>query len=244
MHKPRLNALICSAILFVLISCGSNEQKDNTETSSADTTSTATTTAAPLTIVSTPQDMIVVTHRVADFSKWKASYDSHDSMRLASGVHNYVIGRSIEDSNMLLVATKVDDIAKAKAFAKDPSLKQAMKKGGVVGTPSIELIQLVFQDTANIGTDMRSRTSFTVKDFESWRKVFESHEQTRIDNGLTDRAYGHDVDDDHKVTLVVAINDTAKASAFWKSDLLKQQRAESGVTSEPKRFVYRVVQRY
>jgi hypothetical protein len=42
----------------------------------------------------------------------------------------------------------------------------------------------------------------------------------------------------------VAINDTAKASAFWKSDLLKQQRAESGVTSEPKRFVYRVVQRY
>lgn len=245
MYKLRFNALICSAIVFILTSCGSNEQKDNTETSSSDSTSMMTTTTTPpSTIVTTPQNMLVVTHRVADYAKWKLSFEAHDSMKLASGIHNYVIGRNVDDSNMLLVATKVDDVAKAKAFAKDPSLKQAMQKGGVTGTPSFELVQLVFQDTATISTDLRSRTTFTVKDFESWRKSFESHKQTRIDNGLTDRAFGHDVDDDHKVTLVVAINDTAKASAFWKSDLIKQQRAEAGVTSEPKRFVYRVVQRY
>jgi hypothetical protein len=187
---------------------------------------------------------MTATHRVADFAKWKASYDAHDSMRLASGLHNYVIGRSIEDSNMILVAVKADDINKAKAFAKDPSLKTAMHKGGVIGTPSFSFTRLVYQDTATIGTTLRSRTTFTVKDFENWRKTFESHRQTRIDNGLTDRAYGHDVDDDHKVFLVVAINDTAKANAFWKSDLLKQQRRESGATSEPQRFLFRIVQRY
>lgn len=244
MYKLRFHALMASAVVFLLTSCGSNEQKDNTETDSADTTSMTTTPSSPSTIVTTPQDMLVVTHRVADFSKWKLSYEAHDSMKLASGIHNYVIGRSIDDSNVILVATKADDIDKAKAFAKDPSLKQAMQKGGVVGTPTMDFVKLVYQDTATIGTDLRSRTTFTVKDFETWRKGFESHKQTRIDNGLTDRAFGHDVDDDHKVTVVVAINDTAKASAFWKSDLLKQQRAEGGVTSEPKRFIYRVVQRY
>ena len=80
--------------------------------------------------------------------------------------------------------------------------------------------------------------------FQAWKNSFDSHKQTRIDNGLTDRAYGHNADDDHKVTIVVAINDTAKAKAFWKSDLLKQQRAESGATSEPQRFLFRIVQKY
>jgi hypothetical protein len=197
------------------------------------------------TIVTTPQNMMVVTHKVANFAKWKTSYDEHDSMRLANGIHNYVVGRGIEDSNMVLVAVKVDDIDKAKSFSKDPSLKKAMQKGGVIGSPSMKFTTMVFQDTGAINPDIiRSRTTFTVKDFEAWKKSFESHKQTRIDNGITERAYGHDVDDDHKVTLVVAVNDTAKAKAFWTSDLLKQQRAESGVTSQPNRFLYRVVQRY
>ena len=39
------------------------------------------------------------------------------------------------DSNMVMVALKADDMAKAKAFAKDPSLKKAMQKGGVTGAP-------------------------------------------------------------------------------------------------------------
>jgi hypothetical protein len=233
-----------------MASCGSNEQK--TESSSTDTTATTNeantnttnATSAPSTTVTTPQNMMVVTHKVANFAKWKASYDAHDSMRLASGVHSYVIARGVDDTNMVMVATKVDDLTKAKAFAKNPSLKQTMQKGGVIGVPDIQFTTMVFQDTATLNSMIRARTTFTVKDFEAWKKVFESHKQTRIDNGLTDRAYGHDADDDHKVTLVVAVNDTAKAKAFWKSDLLKQQRAESGVTSEPKRFLYTVVQRY
>ena len=248
MNKSRFSTMLISAAMaFFLISCGSNEQKAGTDTNAGDSTTattTTTTTPAASTVVTAPQDMMVVTHKVANFAKWKASFEAHDSMKLANGIHNYVIGRGVDDSNKLLVATKVDDINKAKAFAKDPSLKQAMQKGGVIGTPSFSFTTMVFQDTATINTDLRSRTTFTVKDFEAWRKAFDSHKQTRIDNGIIDRAYGHDVDDDHKVTLVVAISDTAKASAFWKSDLLKQQRAESGVTSEPQRFIYHMVQRY
>jgi len=247
MNKIRFHAIFYVSFILALASCGSNQSNESTESTTADSAAASTSNesvTAPSTIINTPENMIVVTHKVANFSKWKASYDEHDSVRLAFGVHSYVIGRSIEDTNMVMVALKVDDMEKAKAFSKDPSLKKAMQKGGVVGAPTVQFTTMVYQDTAKIDTRVRSRTTFTVKDFDAWRKTFESHKQTRIDNGLTDRAFGHDANDDHKVTLVVAVNDTAKARAFWNSDLLKQQRAESGVTSQPQRFVYTVVQRY
>ena len=40
-----------------------------------------------------------------------ASYEAHDSMKLASGIHNYILGRGVEDSNTIMVAVKIDDIA-------------------------------------------------------------------------------------------------------------------------------------
>jgi hypothetical protein len=229
---------------FFFTSCGGNEQKTNTETVSTDTTAAATTTAPVITTVTTPQNMVVARHKVSDFAKWKASYEARDSMRLANGIHSYVIGRGLQDSNTVLVAVKVDDMTKAKAFAKSPDLKEAMKKGGVVGAPTFNFLTIVFQDTARLNSEMRSFTTFTVKDWDAWKKAFESNKQLRTDNGLADRAYGHDADDNHKVIVVVALIDSAKANAYWKSDILKQKRAESGVVGEPQRFLYRVVQRY
>ena len=171
-------------------------------------------------------------------------YDSRDSMRTANGLHNYVLGRGVKDTNTVMVAVKADDMAKAKAFAKDPALKSAMQKGYMTGTPKFTFTTVLYQDMSPSMSDLRSMTFFTVKDWDAWKTAFEAGRQIRTDNGLTDRAYGHDVDDNHKVVVVVGINDSAKAEAFWKSDLLKQRRAESGVVGEVERFVYRVVQKY
>src|SRR6202035_4156103 len=128
------------------------------------------------------------------------------------------------DSNIVLVAVKVDDMAKAKAFAKGASLKKAMQKSGVTGPPSISFVTIVFQDTADISSPFRSRTTYTVKDWDVWQKAFEEGKQERIDNGIAVRAYGHDADDNKKVALVTALIDTAKANAYWKSDMLKKRR--------------------
>jgi len=237
--------LFCIAMVFFLTSCGGDGSKEQTNT---DSTTAETTTNAVIpevsTITTTPQSMMVAKHKVSNFAKWKTSYDEHDSMRLANGIHSYVIGRGVQDSNMVLVAVKVDDMAKAKAFAKDPSLKKAMQKGGVTGAPSISFFTATFQDTAVISSAIRSRTTFMVKDWDAWQKSFEEGKQERLDNGLTVRVVGHDPDDNKKVSLVTAIMDTAKANAYWKSDMLKKRRAAGGVISEPERFVFRVVQRY
>jgi len=243
-----ISLLFCAAFVFFLTSCGGggNEEKSTTDsgTTNVDSNTTATPETVTNTIITTPQSMMVVTHKVANFAKWKASYEEHDSMRLANGIHNYVIGRGLQDSNMVLVAVKCDDMAKAKAFAKDPSLKKAMQKGGVTGAPTISFITTTWQDTAQLSTPLRSRTTFAVKDWDAWEKNFMEGKQERMDNGITDRSIGHDADDNKKVALVTAVMDTAKAFAYYKSDVLKKRREAGGVIGDPKRFLFNVVKRY
>lgn len=238
--------LILFLVLF-LASCGGDGSKEKANADSTGTKEDTTMAPAPVavnTIITTPQAMVIVTHRVANFAKWKVAYDGHDSARLANGLHSYVIGRGMMDSNMVMVAVKADDVAKAKTFMNDPSLKKAMAKGGVVGAPNISLVIETFQDTADIGNIPRSRTTFTVKDWAAWEKAFQDGKQERADNGIVVRVYGHDADNDKKVTLVTALTDTAKAFAYFKSDALKKRRAASGVVGEPQRFLFYVVQRY
>jgi len=250
MKRSRTLPLWLMAASIFTYSCGSNQSSES-EKSATDTSKAATsTTTAPAetkpasTTTTVPANVMVVVHKVKDYEKWQASFDAHDSMKMASGIHNYVVGRAAQDPNTLVVATMVDDVAKAKEFAKSASLKEAMQKSGVVGAPMIKYYTLVFRDTAQVGTDLRSRTAITVKDWDKWQKSFDSTRQLNTDNGLKIRSYCHEVDDNHKVLIVSAITDTAKAMAYWKSDLIKQRMAASGVTSKPDRMIYHVVKKY
>ena len=248
MKLPKFGIALCCASISLMLSC--NDSTNTTASESDSTTQTDTSTvntpapAPPSTIITNPENIVVTRYKVSNYAKWREMYDSRDSMRTANGLHNYVLGRGVKDTNTVMVAVKADDMAKAKAFAKDPALKSAMQKGYMTGTPKFTFTTVLYQDMSPSMSDLRSMTFFTVKDWDAWKTAFEAGKQIRTDNGLTDRAYGHDVDDNHKVVVVVGINDSAKAEAFWKSDLLKQRRAESGVVGEVERFVYRVVQKY
>jgi len=245
MQQSRLTSLSSlAALLFLFASCsgGGSEKTTATDTAMADTT--ANTPAVVNTIVTTPMNMVIVISKIGDYAKWKAAYDGHDTARVSHGLHNYVIGRGMKDSTMVLVALKADDTAKAMAFAKDPGLKAAMQKGGVMGKPNISFVTATWQDTATIDTRLRSMTTFAVKDWDAWVKSFEDGKQERKDNRITDRVIGHDLKNKNNVALVTAVSDTAKAFAYYGSDALKKRRAAGGVIGEPKRFLFRIVQRY
>jgi hypothetical protein len=240
--------LLCATLVFFLTSCGGSGSGDkaasDTSVASSDTTTAPATPEVVNTIITTPQTMAIITHKVQNFAKWITAYEEHDSARLANGLHNYVIGRGVQDTNMVLIALKADDAEKAKAFAKDPGLKKVMQKAGVTGAPSISVLTATWQDTAVISSTVRSRVTLSVKDGDAWLKTFQDGKQERLDNGLTDRVVGHDVDDNKKIALVTAVLDSAKASAYWKSDALKKRREAGGVIGQPDRFVFRVVKRY
>ena len=236
-------SLFYVGVVTFLTSCGSGGNKTTTTDSTA-AADTAAKTQAVNTIVTTPVNVQVITHKVADYTKWLAAYEAHDSVRVAHGLHNFVIARGVEDTNMVMVVTKVDDTTKAKEFAKDPGLKAAMKKGGVLGVPTISIYTETWQDTATIGTTLRSVATFTVKDWDAWLKGFEAGRQERMDNGITDRVVGHDLDDNTKVSVVTALTDTAKAFAYHKSDGLKKRHAAEGMIGEPNRFIFHIVKVY
>ena len=238
------NPLFYVGVVLLLSSCGSGGNEKTAATDSTASADTAAKVQAVNTIITTPQNVEVVTHKVADFAKCFSAYEGHDSARLASGLHSYVIGRGLEDSNMVTLVLRVDDTTKAKAFAKDPGLKAAMKKGGVLGVPTITLFTETWQDTAKIESALRSRVTYMVKDWDAWVKGFEDGKQERMDNGIIDRAVGHDLDDNKKVYVVTVLSDTAKAFAYYKSDALKKRRLASGVIGEPVRFLYRLVKHY
>jgi hypothetical protein len=239
--------LLLAGVHLLLTSCGNNSS--NTEQTKTDTTANVNTvtsgTATPSSsIITTPQHMMVVMHKVANYEKWKMAYDEHDSGRQAYGIHNFAIGRGIMDPNMVLVALKVDDSAKAVAFSKSPSLKQAMSRGGIIGTPKVEFYTALYQDTGTIDSKLRSSVTFTVKDWNTWLKNFEEGQQERTNNGVAVRSYGHDAGEPNKVRVVTALVDSAKAMAYYKSDALRKRMDASGVEGKPDRFIYRIVQRY
>jgi hypothetical protein len=246
-HSRFMGSLFCAALVFFLTSCGgSGNDKTTVKDSTATDTAVKTSAAKPAisTIITAPQNMLIITHKVANYAKWKTGYDAHDSVRLAHGIHNYVIGRGVPDSNMITIALKIDDTAKAMSFVKDPGLKTVMQKVGVIGKPTISFVTETWQDTAIIDSKLRSRTMFAVKDWDAWQKGFEDGKQERIDNGITVRVIGHDLRDNKKVFLVTALLDTAKAFVYYKSDALKKRREASGVIGQPVRFLFRIAQHY
>jgi hypothetical protein len=188
---------------------------------------------------------MLIRHQVADYAKWLPGYEAHDSVRLAHGLHSYVIGRGTEkDSNRVMIAMMMDDVSKAKAMADDPNLPEVMKKAGVIGKPEIDFLEAVMSDSTRIQQTIRLMIRSTVKDWDTWKKSFDAHIQKRVDAGLTDRLVAHTVGDTHKVTLVFAVADMDKANTFLNSQDLKDRMKEAGVEGPPDIYFYRVVKKY
>jgi len=84
---------------------------------------------------------IAVRHRVENYEAWRTAYDEHGSVRKSHGCTGDVVLRDEGDPNEVMVITQWPSLANAHAFASDPSLPEAMQKGGVAGPPRIEFYE-------------------------------------------------------------------------------------------------------
>ena len=183
---------------------------------------------------------MVVRHPVKDYAKFKAVFMSKDSMHMAYGIHPIGVARGLQDSNMVMVIAKVDDVAKAKAFGASPELKTAMDSAGVTAAPTIDFVDVVRNDDSDIPQMERMMVKHHVKDFGAWLKVYDKEgKDTRASFGMIDRALCRGVDDSNMVYVVFAITDMAKATARGQSEELKKLMEEAGVDSAPEMFAYK-----
>jgi hypothetical protein len=166
---------------------------------------------------------------------------AHDSMRRASGIMHAHMGRGVEDSNMVVVFDSVADVQKAKDFGASPGLKEAMKKAGVVGMPSISLVNVIRSEAPPMGMNDRVMVSHKVKDFDTWLKAYDAEgDSARAQNGLQDRLLARGIDDSNMVYIVFIVTDMTKAKARVSSPDLKKIMTDAGVISKPEIFWYKL----
>lgn len=80
-----------------------------------------------------------VVHKVKNYDAWLKVFDAEGSAkRAADGMVDVLLGRDVDDSNMVHLVFDIADLAKAKAAMFSPEKKKLMMSAGVVGTPKIE----------------------------------------------------------------------------------------------------------
>jgi len=84
--------------------------------------------------------VLIIHHKVADFTTWKPVYDGHDAIRKGAGLTKGHVFRGVSDPNMVTIILEFADRAKAEAFSASDNLKNAMKAAGVVGKPEIHMM--------------------------------------------------------------------------------------------------------
>jgi hypothetical protein len=162
-----------------------------------------------------------------------------DSMKTANGLHTIGVARGIEDTNMVVVILRTDDVAKAKAFVTSPEIKTAMDSATVTGPPTFEFIDVVRNDDSEIPQMERLMVKHHVKDFASWLKVYDKEgKDTRAGFGWMDRALGRGIDDSNMV-YVSSRSPTWQSNGTWQIRRTEETDGEAGVDSAPEMFAYK-----
>ena len=82
---------------------------------------------------------VIVSLKVAEFSKWKAGFDAHAEDRAEAGL-NAVAHQNIDDQNNAIVIGTAPSKEAFLAFFTTPETQEMQKKAGVLGPPEIKFI--------------------------------------------------------------------------------------------------------
>ena len=80
---------------------------------------------------------VIVQHKVADYDRWLPVFEEHEAIRRQHGATGHTITRVASDPNTLVIVNDFATLDGALGFAQDPSLPEAMARGGVEGHPQV-----------------------------------------------------------------------------------------------------------
>jgi hypothetical protein len=84
---------------------------------------------------------LFVRHTVADYAAWRKMYDEFDAKRKSMGVTSDGVYQLDSNPNDVTIYHEFNTMDAAKALAASPELREAMGRGGVVGTPDVWFTQ-------------------------------------------------------------------------------------------------------
>ena len=80
---------------------------------------------------------LIIRHKVKDFDTWKPIFDLHATARQAAGSKGGHLLRNSDDPNEVILVLEVEDLRKAREFARSADLRETMVRAGVVDKPDI-----------------------------------------------------------------------------------------------------------
>ena len=90
--------------------------------------------------VLSPIVKVVVYQEVEDFGKFKSNFENGLPMRQSAGEVSEEMGTLHEQPNMVYIISEWTSVESFQNFFSDPALKEKMKKGGVIGKPTVLIL--------------------------------------------------------------------------------------------------------
>jgi hypothetical protein len=85
--------------------------------------------------------ILIVQNTVRDYDAWKLTFDDHESVRAKYGFPGHTIYRDVNDPNSVTLLLKNESRERAEEFVRDPSLAEAMERGGVTSEPRVSWLE-------------------------------------------------------------------------------------------------------
>jgi len=83
---------------------------------------------------------VLIHHEVADYTTWKAAFDSAFDWRRKNGECSYRIFRGVGNVNDVTLFFEWESLEKARAFIASEELKTRMASAGVKGAPRVDFV--------------------------------------------------------------------------------------------------------
>ena len=81
-------------------------------------------------------------HTVADYARWRETFDNHIVARQAGGAtHEAYILANVENPNDIILLLGWCDLRQARLFSHSISWQRAVKKMGVIGEPEVLFLE-------------------------------------------------------------------------------------------------------
>ena len=86
---------------------------------------------------------LLVKHTVKDFTSWKKVFDEHATFREEHGCKGGELYQNAENPNEVVIRFSWDSLDNAREFVDSKGLREAMDKAGVLGAPTVTVLNEV-----------------------------------------------------------------------------------------------------
>lgn len=179
-----------------------------------------------------PAAAALVTHKVKDYSAWRPVFDGHGTARKQGGIVGHHVNRLADDPNTVSVYLPAGSTDALVAFATSDTLKEAMKKGGVVGEPKVLLLTPKEQRTVSKPAP-GAVVVHDVADYDAWKRVFDEHDPKRKQAGIIGYAVNRRTDNPNTIVVYLQADSLDQLRAFVSSADLKSVMERAGVIGAP-----------